>query len=312
MAGQLRKVVLVDGVRIPFATSGTAYKSLMAHDLGRMALSALLTRTGLIPSSIDRIIMGTVIQESKTSNVARESALGAGIPYSVPAHTVTMACISSNQAISSGMDLIRAGQAEIVVASGTETMSDVPIRFSRPIRERLIAASKVKHPAGYLKLLSGLGLKDLAPEAPAIAEFSTGETMGRSADRLAAAFGVTRREQDELALRSHRLAAEALKNGLLKEELATVRPAPKFEPFEGTLFQSLFLCSLFFVLRSSSSFTSSFLLCFLFTVFLTLLIPLTTASPYPRYSSFVIGNSGQWGARRLNDGEDVLTETSLH
>lgn len=232
MAGQLRKVVLVEGVRIPFATSGTAYKSLSSHDLGRMALSGLITRTGLNPTSIDRIIMGTVIQEPKTSNVARESALGAGIPNSVPCHTVTMACISSNQAISTGVDLIRTGQADIIVASGTETMSDVPIRFSRPIRQKLIAATKVKNPAGYLKLLAGISLKDLAPEAPAIAEFSTGETMGRSADRLAAAFGVTRREQDELAVRSHKLAADALEKGLLKDELVTVRPAPTFEPFE--------------------------------------------------------------------------------
>lgn len=226
----LRNAVLIDGVRTPFATSGTAYKDLMAHDLGRFALLGLLNRTGLNPKSIDRLVMGTVIQESKTSNVARESALGAGIPNSVPAHTVTMACISSNQAITTGIDLIRTGQADIIVASGTETMSDVPIRFSRPIRERLIKASKVKSPLGFLKLLAGLKLKDFAPEAPAIAEFSTGETMGQSADKLAAAFNATRAEQDEYALRSHKLAAAAQEKGLLKDEIVTVRPPTKFDP----------------------------------------------------------------------------------
>lgn len=229
-ANALRNAVLIDGVRTPFATSGTAYKDLMAHDLGRFALLGLLNRTGLNPKSIDRLVMGTVIQESKTSNVARESALGAGIPNSVPAHTVTMACISSNQAITTGIDLIRTGQADIIVASGTETMSDVPIRFSRPIRERLIKASKVKSPLGFLKLLSGLKLKDLAPEAPAIAEFSTGETMGQSADKLAAAFNATRAEQDQYALRSHQLAAAAHEKGLLKDEIVTVRPPTKFDP----------------------------------------------------------------------------------
>ena len=173
--------------------------------------------------------MGTVIQEVKTSNVARESALAAGIPLSVPATTVTMACISSNAAIAMGVDQIRAGNAEIIVAAGVETMSDVPIRFSRKVRARMLASQKVKNPLGYLALLQGLGLKDLAPEVrvasrsvfvppsvsshscavracvgpqlPAVAEFSTNEVMGASADRLASKFGVSRLDSDKFAMR---------------------------------------------------------------------------------------------------------------
>src|SRR6056297_3117119 len=125
----LPNAVLVDGGRIPFQRSGTAYNDMMAYDLGRIAIEGLLGRSGIHGSQLDRVIMGTVIQDINTSNVARESALGAGIPNSVPAHTVTQACISSNQAITSAVELIKSGQAHIVLAGGTETMSDIPIRL---------------------------------------------------------------------------------------------------------------------------------------------------------------------------------------
>lgn len=221
--------VLVDGCRIPFQRSGTNYNDLMAYDLGRMAIEELLARNAVDPATIDRVIMGTVIQEVKTSNVARESALGAGIPDTVPAFTTTMACISSNQAVTSGVDLIRSGQAKIILAAGTETMSDIPVRFKKKFRQKVLEARKYKSPLDFLKFFKGLGFKDLLPELPAIAEFSTGEVMGESADRMAARFGVSREEQDEYALRSHQLAAKATREGLLDEELIPAKIPPKFE-----------------------------------------------------------------------------------
>jgi acetyl-CoA acyltransferase len=222
-------VVLVDGCRIPFQRSGTNYNDLMAYDLGRMAVEGLLARNGVDPATIDRVIMGSVIQEVKTSNVARESALGAGIPKTVPAYTTTMACISSNQAIANAVDLIRSGQAKIVLAAGTETMSDIPVRFKKKFRQKVLAARKYKSPLDYLKFFKGMGFKDFLPELPAIAEFSTGEVMGESADRMSARFGISRKEQDEYALRSHHLAARATKEGLLDEELIPAKLPPGFE-----------------------------------------------------------------------------------
>jgi len=171
---------------------------------------------------VDHVICGTVIQEVKTSNIAREAALAAGFPDRVPAHTVTQACISSNQAISQGVGLIRSGAADIIIAGGVETMSDVPIRFSKKMRKRMIASTKAKNFFGYLKLLKGFSLSELAPELPAIAEFSTGETMGQSGDRLATRFGVTRKEQDEFALYSHHSAAKAIQEGKLKPHVTPV------------------------------------------------------------------------------------------
>jgi len=132
---------------------------------------------------------------------------------------VTQACISSNQAICSGINLIQTGQADVVVAGGVETMSDVPIKFSKPLRERMLASRKVKGMAGMGKLLKGLKLKDLAPEAPSISNFITGEVMGHSSDRLADAFGVSRRDSDEFALRSHHNAAKAHADGIFDEEV---------------------------------------------------------------------------------------------
>lgn len=158
----------------------TIYKDLLAVDLQRHALKALLVKTAMDPKLIDYVLCGTVIQESKTSNIAREAAVGAGIPLTVPSHTVTQACISSNVAICTAAEKILAGQADVVIAGGVETFSDVPIRFSRKVRQALISSQKVmkKGPAAVLGLFKGIKLRDLAPEVPAIANYTTGEVMG--------------------------------------------------------------------------------------------------------------------------------------
>ncbi|XP_010946830.1 trifunctional enzyme subunit beta, mitochondrial [Camelus bactrianus] len=213
----VRNIVVVDGVRIPFLLSGTSYKDLMPHDLARAALLGLLHRTSVPKDVVDYIIFGTVIQEVKTSNVAREAALGAGFSNRIPAHTVTMACISANQAMTTGVCLIASGQCDVVVAGGVELMSDVPIRHSRKMRKMMLDLNKAKTLGQRLSLISKFRLNFLSPELPAVAEFSTSETMGHSADRLAAAFAVSRLEQDEYALRSHLLAKKAQEEGLLSD-----------------------------------------------------------------------------------------------
>lgn len=217
-----RRPVFVSGTRIPFMLSGTAYNDLMAVDLMRLAIKGLMVKTAIAPTLIDYAVLGTVIQESRTSNIAREAVLAAGLPLTLTAHTVTMACISGNAAASTACGAITSGHASSVLIGGCETMSDVPIRFSRPIRKRLLKVGKAKGIGGYLSLLSGLKLADLKPEAPAIAEFSSGEVMGHSADRLAATWGVSRADQDALAYRSHMNAAKAHKEGKLKDEITPV------------------------------------------------------------------------------------------
>jgi len=180
-------------------------------------LLGLMQRTGLSKELVDYIVFGTVIQEVKTSNIAREAALGAGFSQKTPSHTVTMACISANQAITSCIGLINSGVYDICVAGGVEFMSDVPIRHSRKMRSIMLKANKAKTMGQRLSLLSQIDMKALVPELPAVAEFSTGEVMGHSADRLAAAFNVSRQEQDEFALRSHQFAHDASVKGYLSD-----------------------------------------------------------------------------------------------
>lgn len=220
----VKNIVLVEGVRTPFLLSGTLYNDLMAYDLQRNAFLSLLRRTGISKDSVDYIISGSVIQESKTSNVAREAALAAGFSEHTPAHTVTQACISSNQAITTAMGLLGTGQCETVIAGGVEFLSDVPIRFNRPMRKFMMSANKARTPAKKLNLLLKFRPKFLIPELPSVSEFSSGETMGHSGDRLAAAFGISRREQDEYAVRSHNLAAKATNEGLLSDLQPIVIP----------------------------------------------------------------------------------------
>jgi len=131
-------IVVLDSCRIPFLKSQSEYSDLMPHDMLRTAVKGTIERSGIDVSDVDYAVGGTVIMEVKTSNVMREACLGAGIPITTPAHTVTMACISSNQAVTTGMGYIASGAAEVVVAGGVETMSDVPIRHSRAMRKHML------------------------------------------------------------------------------------------------------------------------------------------------------------------------------
>ena len=210
-------IVLVDAVRTPFAVSGTVFKDLMAVDLQKEALKGLIRKTGIDYKLIDHIICGTVIQECKTSNIAREAALLAGFPDKIPCHTVTLACISSNVAMTDAMGMLSTGYANAVVAGGVELLSDVPIRYNRKARKAMLGIQKAKALPDKLKIGGTIVQNLLSPELPAVAEFTSGETMGHSGDRLAAAFNVSRKEQDEFAIRSHTLAAAAQKGGKLND-----------------------------------------------------------------------------------------------
>ena len=226
---RLNTPVLVEGVRTPFLRSNGAYTSLMSHDLGRHAVSGLLSKTGVPSEEIGLLTMGTVIFDPRAPNVAREISLGAGIPQDIPAFTVTMACISANVAATNATDAIRLGNVEMAIAGGTDTCSDPPIRLSKNLRQALVKTQKAKGPADYFKILSGLGPKDILPDIPAATEFSTGLTMGQSCERAAKAWGVTRDETDAYAAMSHQRAVAAWKEGVYADEVVTVHVPPSFK-----------------------------------------------------------------------------------
>ncbi|MEM7199139.1 MAG: acetyl-CoA C-acyltransferase [Planctomycetota bacterium] len=224
----LRKVVVVDGCRTPFLRSGTDFFDLSTYDLGCSAVSGLLHRARVDPTVVEMLVMGRVVPDPHTTNLAREVVFGTDLRNDCAAFTVTAACVSSLQATAEVVRAIQTGACEVGIAAGADTASDVPLQFRRPVRRRLIAAQKARGASGYLKLLRGLRPRDLMPEQVAIAERSTGETMGQSCERLAKRFGISREEQDEFALASHHRAAQATADGTLGRQIAPVFVPPRY------------------------------------------------------------------------------------
>jgi acetyl-CoA acyltransferase len=229
MNGNGRRVAIIEGCRTPFAKSGTDFRDVSAVELGKAAVRELIARTELDVDRLDHVVYGTVIQSVQESNIAREVTLGAGIPPRVPSFTVGRACASSNQAITSAAEQIALGMADVVIAGGAESLTDVPILFSKEMREALVKASKARSLPERLRAFAGIRPKHLAPIAPAIAEPTTGLTMGQSAEKMAKENGISREEQDRWALRSHQLAAAATEDGRLTREIAPFYVPPKYE-----------------------------------------------------------------------------------
>ncbi|MGH7663691.1 MAG: acetyl-CoA C-acyltransferase FadI [Gemmatimonadaceae bacterium] len=226
--GSGRRVAVVAGVRTPFARAGTVLKPLSAIELGKLAVSELIQRTNLDGSEVDALTFGTVVPSVLAPNIAREVALLPMLPKGIEAYSINRACASANQAITSAADQIVLGHHDCAIAGGAESLSNVPILHSRGFADALVEFSKAKSPAAKVKALAGIRPKDLVPVAPAIAEPSTGETMGESAEKMAKINGIPRDEQDQYALRSHRLAAAGMHDGRLGEEMVAVYVPPSY------------------------------------------------------------------------------------
>jgi acetyl-CoA acyltransferase len=223
------RVAIVRGLRTPFAKSGTNYAHLSALDLGKIVVTELLNRSAVDPKSVQEIIFGNVIPSVKAPNLGREIILGTGLPSSIPGFTVSKACASANQAIADAADMIHRGYADTVIAGGSESLSDIPILFSKKFSDALVTASKQKTITGKLGAFAKIRPKDLAPDAPAIAESTTGLSMGESAEKMAKENHISREAQDKFALQSHKRAAAATASGRFKDEVMTVVVPPTFE-----------------------------------------------------------------------------------
>ncbi|MBX9927926.1 MAG: acetyl-CoA C-acyltransferase FadI [Gemmatimonadaceae bacterium] len=225
-----RRVAIIAGVRTPFARAGSTLKHLSAIELGKIAVSELVHRTSIDPGTIDLLTFGTVIPSVIAPNIAREIALMPLLPKKVQAWSVSRACASANQAITDAADQIALGHADVAIAGGAESLSNVPILHSPGFSDALVQASKAKTLGQRVQALGKIRPKDLIPVTPAIAEPTTGETMGQSAEKMAKLNGITREAQDELALASHRNAAAGIADGRLTAEIAPVFSGPKSMP----------------------------------------------------------------------------------
>ncbi|HLB08648.1 MAG TPA: acetyl-CoA C-acyltransferase FadI [Gemmatimonadaceae bacterium] len=226
--GNGRRVAIVAGLRTPFERSGTLFKSLSAQELGRALVAELVVRSGLDGEEVDALVFGTVVPSVLAPNIAREVALLPMLPKGIPAFTVSRACTSANQAITDAADQIALGHAEVAIAGGAESLSNVPILHSRGFANALVGASKAKSVGGKLGALTRIRPRDLIPITPAIAEPSTGETMGQSAEKMAKLNHIPRDEQDQFALRSHRLAAAGTQDGRLTAEIMPYYVPPQY------------------------------------------------------------------------------------
>jgi acetyl-CoA acyltransferase len=224
-----RRVAVIAGCRTPFARAGSVLKEMSGVQLGTVAVRELIHRAELDPAMVDHLIFGTVVPAIPAPNLAREVTLEAGLPPSVPAFTVSRACASSNQAITAGAEAIMLGHADVVIAGGAEVLSDVPMLLSRGLRDGLLAASRARSVTARVKALAAVRPRHLAPITPAIAEPSTGETMGESAERMAKENGISREAQDRWALRSHRLAAHGTADGRLTAEIVPTFVPPGYD-----------------------------------------------------------------------------------
>lgn len=222
------KTAILAGCRTPFLRSGTGLAGLTALELGKAAVREALARSDVRPDAVGHLVLGTVVHDVHAPNLGREVGL-ATLPREVPAYTVSRACTSANQAITDACLLIESGQAEVVVAGGAESLSHVPILASRRLAGAFVAASRAKSLGSRIAPLRRVRPRDLLPVAPAIAEPSTGETMGEAAERMAKENGIRREEQDAWALRSHLLAAAGTADGRLPAEIAPIYVPPRFE-----------------------------------------------------------------------------------
>jgi len=225
-----RRVAIVAGLRTPFARAGTTLKSLSAIELGKRVVAELLQRSEVDGTLVEAVVYGTVVPSVLAPNIAREVSLLPMLPKGVQSFTVSRACASANQAITDAADQIALGHADVIIAGGSESLSNVPILHSRGMSDALVAASRAKSFGGRVSALAKVRPRDLVPITPAIAEPSTGESMGESAEKMAKINAIPRADQDHFALRSHRLAAAGTEDGRLTAEIAPVFVPPTFAP----------------------------------------------------------------------------------
>ncbi|HTV39509.1 MAG TPA: thiolase family protein [Candidatus Sulfotelmatobacter sp.] len=206
------RMVIVDGVRTPFCKMGSDLAPLGADELGRVAVNALLTRTGLDPAIVDEVIFGCVAQPADAANVARVIALRAGIPESVPAITVHRNCASGCEAVTQAWEKIAAGRGSVFIVGGAESMSNIPLLFQQTTAEKFSRVARAKTFGQRMKAFAAFRPRDFQPRIGlqlGLTDPVCGLNMGETAEVLAREFSISREDQDQFALCSHQRAIAA-------------------------------------------------------------------------------------------------------
>ncbi|WP_368165582.1 acetyl-CoA C-acyltransferase FadI [Aeromonas sp. R6-2] len=223
---QGERIAVVAGLRTPFAKQATAYHGVPAVDLGKLVVGEMLARMELDPALIDQVVFGQVVQMPEAPNIAREIVLGTGMSVSTDAYSVSRACATSFQAVANVTESIMAGTIDIGIAGGADSSSVLPIGVSKSLARALVDLNKARNLQQRFNILRRLRLKDLLPVPPAVAEYSTGLSMGQTAEQMAKSHSISRAAQDELAHRSHTLAAQAWAESKLSGEVFAAHVPP--------------------------------------------------------------------------------------
>ena len=231
------RIAILDGIRTPFCKAGGALRHVAADDLGAIVVKELLARTGLDPAAIDTLVFGNVAQPAHAANIARVISLKAGLPAGMVSHTVHHNCASGMQSVTTAAGLIETGRAEVVIAGGTESMSQIPLLVSAQLTGVLLRLMKAKTIGQRLRAVAALrpsALKPVVALQLGLTDPVCGLNMGETAEVLAREFGVTRREQDAFALASHEKAVVASEEGDLAEEIVPVIGPPHYRDVQTT------------------------------------------------------------------------------
>lgn len=224
--GNGERIAIVAGLRTPFAKQATAFHGVPAVDLGKMVVNELMQKHDVDPAIVDQLVYGQVVQMPEAPNIAREIVLGTGMNVHTDAYSVSRACATSFQSTVNVAESIMAGIVDVGIAGGADSSSVAPIGVSKKLARTLLDLSKAKTFGQKFALIRQLGLKDILPVPPAVAEYSTGLSMGQTAEQMAKTHGITREEQDALAHRSHTLATQSWQQGKLADEVMTAHPEP--------------------------------------------------------------------------------------
>ncbi|ALO34482.1 3-ketoacyl-CoA thiolase [Colwellia sp. MT41] len=220
------RIAIVAGLRTPFTKQATAFHGVPAVDLGKIVVNELLQKHDIDPAIIDQLVFGQVVQMPEAPNIAREIVLGTGMKVTTDAYSVSRACATSFQSTVNVVESIMAGHVDVGIAGGADSSSVAPIGVSKRLARTLVDLTKAKSLGQKLSLLSRLGFKDLFPVSPAVAEYSTGISMGETAEQMAKTYNISRQDQDALAHRSHTLATKSWQDGKLDGEVMTAHAAP--------------------------------------------------------------------------------------
>ena len=232
----MKKAYLVTGSRTPFFKAGTDAKHIHAADLGQIALSDALAKLDVprrdLNSSIDEVIVGNTGTPSDAVNIARVVALRAGLSERISAYSVHRNCASALESVAQAVLKVQSGRADVIVAGGTENMSQMPLLYNKNSIQFFEKMSKAKTGGQRLSLLSKLPLKSFLKPRVSLLEGLTDPfvhiNMGQTAEVLAKDFNISRSEQDSFALDSHKKSTRAIKEGLFSDEMMKFSVPPKF------------------------------------------------------------------------------------